>query len=87
MEYTITEINQEKGWIALDVTLGDGTLYKKKMMADLSSPEALHADITKWAKQYEIDRVRAVPADLSAFVGKPVDVNKALPKTLATVVA
>ena len=72
MEYTITDIDEEQRVVELDVTWDDKTTYHKRMMADLSSAEALKAQIEAWATQYDNDRKSAltVPKDVLALVGK-----------------
>ena len=87
MNYTITEITQAKGLVVFDITFDDGTKYHKRMMADLTSPESLKASIEAWAVQYDKDRPKGQPADLSKMLATPLTVGAPLPKALATTVS
>ncbi len=52
MQYTITEINKEQGWVALTVIFDDGIAYDKKMMAPMDSEDSIHGAIKQWLADY-----------------------------------
>lgn len=82
MNYKIKEINQDQKWVQIEVDFGDGSpKYTKRMMADTSTEDGIHASITQWLSDYLPQRVVEVKADLSSLKNKSFDVDVAkLPK-------
>ena len=83
MNYKILKVNQKQGWVSLEVTFDDGIVYPKRMMADVTSEEGIHASIQQWLADYTPMREeeKQIP-DLSKLQGKVTSVStQDLPKT------
>lgn len=79
MEYTITNIDTEKNVVTLNYKLRNGDTGVKRMMANLSSKEALAAQIEQWLVQHsdnveaEIEKISQ--ADVTSAVNKKVTIT------------
>lgn len=82
MKYKITNIDTKNKVVSLTVTFDDNSTYDKRMMADVSSEETIHAGIKQWLADYLEAKAEESTFDPKGLVNKTTDVQKAdLPKT------
>lgn len=78
MQYKILEIDSDKQTVKIEVTFDDGEVYVKRMMANVSSKEAITQAIEGWLVNYVPSRQPKMvkPKEVSDMVGKSVSISK-----------
>lgn len=82
MKYKITSIDTKSKVVALTVTFDDNSTYNKRMMADVSSEETIHAGIQQWLSDYVDAKSKETTFDSRLMVNTTTDIKVVdLPKT------